>query len=230
MTMAHTADLPYVNARMGRREGGPCGWQVAVHVLALRPSKFSLEERRPPLPIHTPGSNQLCATLSHPLGMLCFAALCPLPPNPRPPPPLCIPALRCAGVAPFRSFLQHRRNALLEIPTSQDAPTTAPSSQDAPAPSYLFFGCRNESKDFFYREEWDEYRRRGVLAPQHGLVTAFSRDQKEKVTCLPAFLGVALDGRGEGGSRSDAARRTNGRAFDDGRMPLVTTHVIKTPY
>jgi len=37
----------------------------------------------------------------------------------------------------------------------------------------LFFGCRSESKDFYFRSEWEEMVRTGHLT----LVTAFSRDQ-----------------------------------------------------
>lgn len=49
------------------------------------------------------------------------------------------------------------------------------------APSYLYFGCRNEAKDFYYREFWEQCQRDGILASPGGLVTAFSRDQQAKV-------------------------------------------------
>ncbi len=49
------------------------------------------------------------------------------------------------------------------------------------APSYLYFGCRNEAKDFYYRSFWELSQRSGVLADPGGLVTAFSRDQASKV-------------------------------------------------
>ncbi|XP_068609056.1 NADPH-dependent diflavin oxidoreductase 1 [Brachionichthys hirsutus] len=62
------------------------------------------------------------------------------------------------GVAPFRSALQERtaqgRNA-----------------------NVLFFGCRSESKDFYFRSEWETMRKAGSLT----LFTAFSRDQEDKV-------------------------------------------------
>lgn len=45
----------------------------------------------------------------------------------------------------------------------------------------LFFGCRNEASDYYYRAEWEEMQREGVLAQPGGLVTAFSRDQPAKV-------------------------------------------------
>ncbi|XP_028273698.1 NADPH-dependent diflavin oxidoreductase 1 [Parambassis ranga] len=62
------------------------------------------------------------------------------------------------GVAPFRSALQER---IAEGKTA----------------NVLFFGCRSESKDFYFRSEWEERMRAGHLV----LFTAFSRDQEEKV-------------------------------------------------
>ncbi|XP_040012443.1 NADPH-dependent diflavin oxidoreductase 1 [Xiphias gladius] len=62
------------------------------------------------------------------------------------------------GVAPFRSALQER---IAEGKTA----------------NVLFFGCRSESKDFYFRSEWEEMMRAGHLT----LFTAFSRDQEEKV-------------------------------------------------
>ncbi|KAM9734721.1 NADPH-dependent diflavin oxidoreductase 1 [Menidia menidia] len=62
------------------------------------------------------------------------------------------------GVAPFRSAVQER---IAEGKTA----------------NVLFFGCRSESKDFFFRSEWESQRK----AEQLQLFTAFSRDQEEKV-------------------------------------------------
>lgn len=62
------------------------------------------------------------------------------------------------GVAPFRSALQER------IPEGKNA-------------NVLFFGCRSETKDFYFRSEWAEMMKNGHLT----LFTAFSRDQEEKV-------------------------------------------------
>ncbi|XP_008322669.1 NADPH-dependent diflavin oxidoreductase 1 [Cynoglossus semilaevis] len=58
------------------------------------------------------------------------------------------------GVAPFRSALQERRS-------------------EGKTDHVLFFGCRFESKDFYFRSEWEEMMERGQLK----LFTAFSRDQ-----------------------------------------------------
>ncbi|XP_034565103.1 NADPH-dependent diflavin oxidoreductase 1 [Notolabrus celidotus] len=62
------------------------------------------------------------------------------------------------GVAPFRSALQER-------------------NAEGKHGNVLFFGCRSESKDFFFRSEWEEMMKAGHLT----LLTAFSRDQEEKV-------------------------------------------------
>jgi sulfite reductase alpha subunit-like flavoprotein len=46
----------------------------------------------------------------------------------------------------------------------------------------LFFGCRSEAGDYYFRQEWEALVAAGLLAPNpHGLVTAFSRDGPTKV-------------------------------------------------
>ncbi|XP_075935768.1 NADPH-dependent diflavin oxidoreductase 1 isoform X1 [Anarhichas minor] len=62
------------------------------------------------------------------------------------------------GVAPFRAALQER------MAEGKNA-------------NVLFFGCRSESKDFYFRSEWEAMMKTGHLT----LFTAFSRDQEEKV-------------------------------------------------
>uniref|UniRef100_A0A6I8NU82 NADPH-dependent diflavin oxidoreductase 1 n=1 Tax=Ornithorhynchus anatinus TaxID=9258 RepID=A0A6I8NU82_ORNAN len=62
------------------------------------------------------------------------------------------------GVAPFRAAVQER--------VARGATENC-----------LFFGCRRKDKDFYWEAEWQELVRRGSLT----LVTAFSRDQEEKV-------------------------------------------------
>ncbi len=64
------------------------------------------------------------------------------------------------GIAPFRSFLQHRE------------------AQEAAGKSWLFFGDRNFTTDFLYQSEWLQYHEEGLLTR---LDVAFSRDQEEKV-------------------------------------------------
>ncbi|HET8699623.1 MAG TPA: hypothetical protein VFO94_19210, partial [Gammaproteobacteria bacterium] len=63
------------------------------------------------------------------------------------------------GVAPFRAFVQHRRE------------------RGATGPSWLFYGDRTLRDDFLYQVEWLKHREAGALR----LDAAFSRDQGEKV-------------------------------------------------
>ncbi|MFK8028755.1 MAG: assimilatory sulfite reductase (NADPH) flavoprotein subunit [Gammaproteobacteria bacterium] len=64
------------------------------------------------------------------------------------------------GVAPFRSFVEHR------------------SAREASGKNWLFFGDRNFSDDFLYQLEWQKHIKDGTL---HRLDVAFSRDQKDKI-------------------------------------------------
>ncbi len=64
------------------------------------------------------------------------------------------------GVAPFRAFLQHRR------------------AHGAAGPNWLFFGERSSATDWYYRQEFEDWREDGFLTR---LSLAFSRDQPEKV-------------------------------------------------
>lgn len=82
------------------------------------------------------------------------------------------------GVAPFRAALQER---ICEGKTGERTgeASVSPSvrvvpSRLRPSPAnVLFFGCRSESKDFYFRSEWEELTKAGKLR----LFTAFSRDQ-----------------------------------------------------
>jgi sulfite reductase (NADPH) flavoprotein alpha-component len=64
------------------------------------------------------------------------------------------------GVAPFRAFVEHRREH-------------GHSGQN-----WLVFGDRNISSDFLYQLEWLRYRKDGLL---RNLDVAFSRDQDSKI-------------------------------------------------
>lgn len=64
------------------------------------------------------------------------------------------------GVAPFRAFLQERRET------------------GASGTNWLFFGEQHAATDFYYREELETLQRDGYL---QRLDTAFSRDQSEKI-------------------------------------------------
>jgi sulfite reductase (NADPH) flavoprotein alpha-component len=63
------------------------------------------------------------------------------------------------GVAPFRAFLHERM------------------ATGASGPAWLFFGHQREAEDFFYRDEWEMLRQRGVLSK---LSLAWSRDGAQK--------------------------------------------------
>jgi len=60
------------------------------------------------------------------------------------------------GIAPIRSLVQERRY----VSSSSSAPT---------GPAILFFGCRNEKADFYFRDEWES-------TPDLRVIPAFSRD------------------------------------------------------
>jgi sulfite reductase (NADPH) flavoprotein alpha-component len=64
------------------------------------------------------------------------------------------------GVAPFRSFMQHRE------------------AEGHRGKSWLFFGDRNFTTDFLYQTEWQQYLKDGVLTKAD---VAFSRDQAQKL-------------------------------------------------
>jgi sulfite reductase (NADPH) flavoprotein alpha-component len=64
------------------------------------------------------------------------------------------------GIAPFRAFLQEREY------------------RQANGKNWLFFGDRNASTDFIYREEIEAMQANGLLTR---LDLAFSRDQQEKI-------------------------------------------------
>ncbi len=63
------------------------------------------------------------------------------------------------GVAPYRAFMQ-------ELVLSSDNSN-----------NFLFFGCKYESADFLYGDEWHDYAKKNSL----NLQTAFSRDQEQKI-------------------------------------------------
>lgn len=64
------------------------------------------------------------------------------------------------GVAPYRAFVEHRRE------------------HGHAGDNWLVYGDRNASSDFLYQLEWLRYRKEGLLGK---LDVAFSRDQAEKI-------------------------------------------------
>lgn len=69
------------------------------------------------------------------------------------------------GVAPMRSLILER------------AAWAEDRSEEKVAPDALFFGCRNEQADYFFKDEWEKLHNCGRL----NIYTAFSRDQRQKV-------------------------------------------------
>lgn len=78
------------------------------------------------------------------------------------------------GVAPMRSLIWERRlwDHDMRTKTSAHFPR-----QGVLGDNVLFFGCRSEGKDYFYREEWDKLRNETSLE----VYPAFSRDQTSKI-------------------------------------------------
>lgn len=64
------------------------------------------------------------------------------------------------GIAPFRAFVQDR------------------AATGAPGRNWLFFGDQRRATDFLYEDDWDHWRKDGILTR---IDTAFSRDQPEKI-------------------------------------------------
>ncbi|KAL1798483.1 hypothetical protein ACET3X_002520 [Alternaria dauci] len=69
------------------------------------------------------------------------------------------------GVAPFRGFIQERA-------------AQAKAGQNV-GKTILFFGCRKQSEDFMYADEWKQYK--ADLGDKFEMHTAFSRDGPKKV-------------------------------------------------
>lgn len=68
------------------------------------------------------------------------------------------------GIAPFRSLVQHRFTYTPDV------------TSEGPIRIVVFFGCRFESKDFYYRDEWNRSVEKGVCK----FFCAASRDQSNK--------------------------------------------------
>ncbi|GLC34942.1 hypothetical protein PLESTM_000256800 [Pleodorina starrii] len=100
------------------------------------------------------------------------------------------------------------RDAEQAPPVSAPAPVPAAAAAAAAAPSYLFFGCRAAAADFYYREQWEEYKRAGVLHPTHGLITAFSRERLADAETAAAAVEAAA-----------AARSTSRTVYGSTKMP-----------
>lgn len=76
------------------------------------------------------------------------------------------------GIAPFRSFVEHR------------------AALNSTGKNWLFFGDQRYTYDFLYQLEWQEFLKNGHLAK---LDLAFSRDQPEKVYVQDKMVGKGAE-------------------------------------
>lgn len=75
------------------------------------------------------------------------------------------------GIAPMRALLQERE-------FRQQAGSKKGSKKEANMENVLYFGCKNRSQDYIYKDELEAYEQSGILSKLH---VAFSREQKTKV-------------------------------------------------
>lgn len=76
------------------------------------------------------------------------------------------------GVAPMRSLIWERLQWAKERVTKSHVNTLAWTGR-----SILFFGCRNQTTDYFFQDEWQDLQQRMSLTVH----PAFSRDQDHKI-------------------------------------------------
>ncbi|ONH71555.1 hypothetical protein CAS74_004827 [Pichia kudriavzevii] len=69
------------------------------------------------------------------------------------------------GAAPFRGFIREKVKQV--------------ENGNRVGDILFFFGCRNSTEDFIYKEEWTEYSKK--LDSKFSMVTAFSRETEKKV-------------------------------------------------
>ena len=67
------------------------------------------------------------------------------------------------GVSPFISFLEFKKDLITKSSTSSPHASVT-----------LYYGCRNESKDFLFKDELVKFSESGLI---HQLITSFSRDE-----------------------------------------------------
>ncbi|GIL74047.1 hypothetical protein Vretimale_4989 [Volvox reticuliferus] len=101
------------------------------------------------------------------------------------------------------------------------------SSNMRPAPCCLFFGCRGRETDFYYREQWEQYMREGVLDPGCGLITAFSRDPLKPAEAAAATVAAPPPPPQEARDGSPTAIATAGGGGGGGSGKVYVTHRIR---
>lgn len=91
------------------------------------------------------------------------------------PPPPSVPMILVGpgtGVAPLRAFLQDRQRQWMKA-TGERGNTDNSIGASSIAPSILFYGCRDRTKDYYFAEEWGEMVHTGSLQE---VVVATSRE------------------------------------------------------
>lgn len=82
------------------------------------------------------------------------------------------------GVAPMRSLIWERLQWAKDRGIEEEPNTTTPTNDLARiGNSTLFFGCRSQTTDYFYHDEWQDLQLRMPLTVH----PAFSRDQEHKI-------------------------------------------------
>ncbi|KAH6150254.1 NADPH-dependent diflavin oxidoreductase 1 [Parastagonospora nodorum] len=111
------------------------------------------------------------------------------------------------GVAPMRSLIYQRMMWREEL------------GIEKPERDLLFFGCRNQEADYFFKEEWEGLR--GEKKPLDVFV-AFSRDQRQKVYVQDLV-------REQSASVYDALANKNGIVYicgSSGKMPQAVREAL----
>jgi sulfite reductase alpha subunit-like flavoprotein len=89
------------------------------------------------------------------------------------------------GLAPLRAMIWEKAAILKasreEAAAEEEEEEEEESSTSSPniGPTLLLFGGRNRAADFFFEDEWKRFEEEGLVNLE--FLTAFSRDQKEKV-------------------------------------------------
>lgn len=83
------------------------------------------------------------------------------------------------GLAPLRAMIWEKAAILKAFREQAAAEEENNTSNLNIGPTLLLFGGRNQAADFFFEEEWKRFEEEGLVNLE--VLTAFSRDQKEKI-------------------------------------------------
>mmetsp|Transcript_2942 Transcript_2942/g.7145 ORF Transcript_2942/g.7145 Transcript_2942/m.7145 type:complete len:880 (-) Transcript_2942:156-2795(-) len=96
------------------------------------------------------------------------------------------------GVAPFRSFLHHRSTQ--EVAHGTGSTDDNGGSSGRAGECWLFYGCRERTKDFLYGEDFLALKESGTL---HHLETAFSRADPGRKVYVQDLMKARAEALGE---------------------------------